>query len=176
MVDRKVGTLSIVAVLLGACVQSPAGAVLGSTASSFPASASTVAPDEVEGVSLGAPTKEAAAGIDGCGVAKYASQIQGIGILAHATLLPQYVPITGREPEIQSDDRTFVVLFSGSIRLPLRGGQGAPSFLDIENATCAMLQGHPTWYMTGAWTDSTGKTGTPEPAALMDKNLPAPLP
>ncbi len=107
----------------------------------------------------------------------YANQIKGIGILSRARLLPEYVPLTGREPEIQSDAPVFVVQLAGTIRLPIRGGRGAPGYLDVEDATCVVLgDGWPTWYVTGPSVDSAGNRRTPEPAPYMDKSLPAPLP
>ncbi|MHB8892035.1 MAG: hypothetical protein ACYC65_08305 [Candidatus Limnocylindrales bacterium] len=84
--------------------------------------------------------------------------------------------LTGREPEIKSDDPVFVVLFSGSLRLALRGGPGSAVYTDIESPTCVFMNGGPIWYGTGPWVDSNGNKGTPEPAPLMDRDLPAPLP
>jgi len=131
---------------------------------------------DVAPVSLSSATGLAADGIEACGVRKYADQIRGIGVLEHATMLPRYVPLTGREPEIKSDSPAFVVLFEGTLRLPLRGGPGAPTYQDIQGATCTFSDGMPIWYMTGPWEDSLGNKGTPEPAPLMDRDLPPALP
>jgi len=162
------------ALLLTGCVQGAPAAISTPTPAS-PATVAATAPD-VDPVSLGTPTAMAAEGIEACAVRKYEEALGGIGILAHARLLPEYVPLTGREPEVKSDEPVFVALFSGTIRLPYRGGPGAPAYKDVQNATCAVLDGQAIWWITGPWTDSTGKSGTPEPASLMDKVLPAPLP
>ena len=118
----------------------------------------------------------AEAGIEACGVREHPNQIEGIGILSDTSLLPHYLPLTGREPEIKRGGPVFAVLFSGTIQLPLRGGIGGAAFIDVERASCVLLDGSPGWWVTGPWVDSAGRRGTPEPALFMDRTLPAPLP
>jgi hypothetical protein len=124
-------------------------------------------------VSLTAPGGVAADGIAACGVGAHRDQVQGIAVVAPASVLPHYVPLTGDEPEIKTDQPAFVVLYSGTIRLPLRG---QAVYSDITGATCVFIDGWPTWFSTGPWVDPLGNTGTPLPAPLMDKKLPPPLP
>lgn len=138
--------------------------------------ATSPASDDVVPVSLTSAKGLAADGLEGCGVSMYADQIRGIGVLERSTMLPRYVPLTGREPEIKPDRPAFAVLFEGSIRLPFRGGQGSATYADIESATCVFIDGAPIWYVTGPWEDSLGNKGTPEPAPLMDRDLPPALP
>lgn len=160
-------------ILATACVQ-PQAALGPSSAPQ----AIWAAPDtaEVEPVSLRKPTAEAAAGIEACGVANRIEQLQGIGIVAHAHLLPHYVPLAGGEPEIQSDQPAFVAYFDKTVRIALRGGEGAPPYVDIQGATCVVIDGYPVWFQTGTKTDPEGKTSTPLPAKNWDRRLPAPLP
>ena len=116
----------------------------------------------------------AGAGIEACGVREHANQVEGIGILSDTSLLPHYLPLTGREPEIKRGGPVFAVLFSGTITLPVRAGGAA--FVKVDHASCVLLDGSPGWWTTGPWVDSVGRRGTPEPALFMDKTLPAPLP
>jgi hypothetical protein len=161
-------------VLVAGCAQA-APAAVSTPIPTAQASPSESSSGDVDGVSLSAPTSQAEAGIKACGVRAHATQIHGIGILARARLLPEYVPLTGREPEIQSDSPAFVVQFTGRIRLWDRAGPESAPFTDSEDATCVMLDEWPTWYVTGPWFDSDGRHA-PEPAPMMDKTLPAPLP
>jgi hypothetical protein len=127
-------------------------------------------------VSLSAPSAMAADGIRLCGVQQRATQIAAIGIIDHARLLPYYVPLTGREPEIQTDSPAFVVQFSGTIRMNPRGQPGHPAYVDAQGVTCIVLNGVPITYVLGPSTDSLGHSYTPEPAPMDTRALPAPLP
>jgi len=142
----------------------------------YDATGTAVAIPDVTPVSLSAPSTLAAEGIRLCGVQQWAKEVGGIGIIDHARLLPYYVPLTGREPEIQRDTPAFVVQYSGQIRLPLRGGPGSAGYTDATGTTCVVLDGAPRFYITGPATDSLGRPSTPEPAPLDTKDLPAPLP
>lgn len=177
---RRLLALCLPLVLVGCAQAAPAAspATSATSATSAPTSSPTATdiPDDVEPVSLGSPSTVADAGIKACGVRKYEQQVQGIGIVAHARLLPHYIALTGREPEIQSDEPVLAVQFGGTIQLGIRGGPGSAGFVDIENATCVAFDGSPTWYNTGPWVDENGNRGTPEPAPFMDRSLPAPLP
>lgn len=160
--------------LLAGCT--PAG---GGTATERTAAATPIAPaadavdDEVTAVSVSSPVGLAVEGVPACGVEKYQDQIVGIAVVAHASLLPHYVPLTGDEPEVKSEEPAFVVLYTGTIRLPLRG---EASYADATGATCIYLEGHPMWFGTGPWLNSLGNKGDPLPAPLMDRVLPEPLP
>lgn len=165
MMASRVLVAALSAALIASCSRPAAGEP------STPSLDSDVTP-----VSLSSARGLAADGLEGCGVSMYADQVRGIGVLERSTLLPRYVPLTGREPEIKPDRPAFAVLFEGSIRLPLRGGPGSPSYQDIESATCVFIDGAPIWYVTGPWEDSLGNKGTPEPAPLMDRDLPPALP
>ncbi len=171
MFSRTVLTFAAT-VLVAGC-----GSIAGSGSTGAPSTSSAPTVDaDVTAVSLSAPSTTAAEGIAACNVQKWSKALGGIGIIDHARLLPYYVPLTGREPEIQRDSPAFVVQFSGPIRLVTRGGPGSAAYVDIQGATCVVLDGAPVWYMSGPWTYPNGQTGTPEPAPLDTKDLPAPLP
>jgi hypothetical protein len=166
---RRLALLSVLFIVGGCARSGPAAVALQGGAG----------PNQLPGVtavSLSSTSGDAAAGILACGVRKYAANIQGMGIVASARTLPQFVRLTGREPEIQSDAPVFVVEFTGPLRLPLRGGVGSAAYRDIDNATCAVIDGWPIWYATGSWVDSLGNRGAPEQAPMPDKSLPTPLP
>jgi hypothetical protein len=128
---------------------------------------------EVLPVSLSATTGPAADGLAKCHVATYAKQIAGIGIVAHGTLVKEYVPVTGREPELDTASPVFVVQYSGAIREIVLGGAG---WIEDQNAVCVVIDGQPIHYVLGPWKDGTGASGTPEPAPYDTKDLPTPLP
>jgi len=161
MIDRSnVGAV-------GTFVVDVAGAVYDAAGTALPV------PD-VTPVSLSAPSTLAAEGMRFCGVQQWAKDVGGIGIIAHARLLPYYVPLTGREPEIQRDTPAFVVQYSGTIRIPTRT---LTPMLDVQGATCVVLDGAPIWYISGPARDPlTGQTWTPEPAPLDTKDLPPLMP
>lgn len=131
---------------------------------------------DVAALSLTAAPAPVDADMRACGVDKHADQVMGLGIVASARLLAHYVPLTGREPELQVDEPVFAVQYAGVIRLPLRGGPGSAVFKDVDGPTCVVLDGWPIWYITGPWSDSLGNHGVPEPAPYRDRLLPAPLP
>jgi hypothetical protein len=131
---------------------------------------------EVLPVSLSATSGPAADGLATCHLATYAKQIAGIGIVAHGTLVKEYVPVTGREPELDTASPLFVVQFSGTIREISMGGPGTPGWIDIQNAVCVVVGGEPLYFVTGPWVDGAGQSGTPQPAPYDTKDLPTPLP
>jgi hypothetical protein len=143
---------------------------------SSPSGPGAGAANDVMALSLTSAAAPADGDLRACGVDKYAEHVKGLGIVASARLLAHYVPLTGREPELQVDEPIFAVQYAGVIRLPLRGGPGSPAYKDIDGPTCVVLDGWPIWYVTGPWTDSLGNHGVPEPAPYLDRTLPSPLP
>lgn len=174
---RPCAMIAAALLLLAGCVQSGfAGSSQAATNGPAAAPQATSAPADANPVSLSSPSQQAAQGIAACAVTQYKAQIKGMAILAHARELPEFVPLTGREPEIQSDAPVFVVQFQGTVRLPLRGGPGSAAYTDIDGPTCVVYGGDATWYLTGPWVDSNGSKGVPGKGALVDKTLPAPVP
>lgn len=144
---------------LGACARPPAAQ---------PA-ASLVTP-----VSMSNLSAEAAEVVRLCGVRQYLSQVAGMGQVPHARDLPNYVNLTGREPEVQGDEPIWAVAFTGQIALTTRSRAGTAM---ATNPTCVVVgdvaagNGIPEWMMTGPVTDAMG-TRTPEPRAAPAQSLP----
>lgn len=130
---------------------------------------------DVQAVSLAATAGIAGDGLAKCAAAAYASHVAGIGIVAHGTLVKDYVALSGKEPELMTADPAFVVQYSGTIR-ELSMGPGSPGWIDITDAICVAIDGTPFDYVTGPWVDSTGASGIPPAGPYDTKDLPAPLP
>jgi len=179
---RRTSLLAVVLALVAGCAAaSPGGTATPVTPHSpTPTDAgATLAPpdpDEVTAVSLSATDQKLVAEMQDCGVNVWSKQVAGIGILAHATLLPDYVPLTGREPEVASSEPVLAVRYSGTIRVGFRGNPGSATWKDVDGLTCVFVAGFGHMYTTGPWVDSLGRSGTPDLGAHVTKALPAPLP
>jgi hypothetical protein len=166
--------LFAIAVLVGCGAR---GAVVSpSTSANAQTSAAASPAPDVEPVSMTASSGLAADGLLKCTVSAYADHVAGIGIVAHGNLVKDYVPLSGKEPELMTDHPVFVVQYSGTIRELSMGGPGSAAWIDIQNAVCAVIDGESYNYVSGPWVDSNGKTGSPPPAPYYTKTLPAPLP
>lgn len=124
-------------------------------------------------VSLSQPSAGAQSAIELCHVSAWAAAVRGMAEVPSARDLPLYVPLTGREPEIQTDQPAWVVAFGGEVALWTRSGAGA---IRAKDPTCVVIDGWRTWYLTGGWSDATGALYTPMPAAEPVLTLPALLP
>jgi hypothetical protein len=116
----------------------------------------------LEPVSLSRPTAEAAKALGLCEVAGREDQVAGMALLTHASDLPGYAPLTGREPEIQTSDAAWVVAYRGLITFTSRSQAGS---IEMTDPTCAVIDGVPIWFATGSTRSSDGTTVTPEPVA-----------
>jgi hypothetical protein len=68
--------------------------------------------------------------------------ISGAGRVTPARDLPEFVPLVGTEPEIQTDDPAWVFSFVGVVTIPI----------DIveRDPICVVINGHPIWFSVGA--------------------------
>jgi hypothetical protein len=74
-------------------------------------------------VSLSHLTAEEQSALDACNVGSFdfsVDKISGIARIPHATDVTRYVPLTGREPELKTDEAVWVIAFSGDLRVPRR--------------------------------------------------------
>jgi hypothetical protein len=144
------------------------------TAIVAPSSAITAV--DVEAVSLSGPTPEAAQGMTICGVVAHLGQVAGMAIIRPGSALGDFVPLTGREPELAAAPSVFAVRFAGVLRLPTRAGPGSATYIDAESPTCAAIGEVAFWYVTGPSLDPEGRQFTPPPGPAPGRELPAPLP
>jgi hypothetical protein len=180
---RKHGSaLLVAAALLSGCGARSALATASPTVN--PSVIASTDPD-VQAVSLSATSGIAGVGLTKCSVAGYVghvaadgtvAQVAGIGIVAHGSLVKNYVDLSGKEPELKTDDPAFVVQYSGTIRELTLGGPGSAGWIDITNAICVVVDDTPYFYVTGSWVDAIGARGSTPPGPFQTKDLPAPLP
>lgn len=97
--------------------------------------------------------------------------ITGIGRIPHARDAVRYVPLTGLEPEIQTDDPAWIITYSGEVPM-LKGGE------DWIDPTCIVVAGHGGFYATGPVRNlGSGVVTAPVPPLVEpDLVLPSPLP
>jgi hypothetical protein len=127
----------------------------------------------IEPVSLAHPSPESAEALRICQVNEGigADQVSGMGRIDHARNAIRYVPLTGREPEIQTDAPAWIVTFTGEVPMPKSG----EIWID---PTCIVVGGGGGIYATGpVENSSTHLTVTPLPAIQQpDLALPPLLP
>jgi len=141
-----------VACLLAACAAAE-GSLSPSSSGALPA------------VSLSKPaTPEAAEAVGLCVLTDHLGQVAGMAEIDHGYDVPKYAPLTGAEPEIQTDSPVWVVRYSGVIRLSVRGQAASSAFVDAETPTCIVVDGVSSWLMTGTTTAQDGTKVTPLPA------------
>lgn len=75
----------------------------------------------IEPVSLSKPSAEAAEALRICQVLEYhgADKVGGMGRIPHARDAIHYAPLTGKEPEIDTDDPTWLITFRGELQMPM---------------------------------------------------------
>lgn len=89
-------------------------------------------------VSRSNPGPEAQAAIDACNLDP--TRISGMAKLGDAAELPQYVRLTGKEPELREHKPVWVITYSG--RFTIRT-------IWAEDPTCVVLDGEPILFLTG---------------------------
>lgn len=135
----------------------------GTSASTTPVAPSPTTQEPVlKPVSLSRPTAEAAKALSLCEVTGRETQVSGMALLRHASDLPDYVLLTGREPEIQTSDPAWVVAYRGVITLTTRSQGGS---IEMTDPTCVVIDEIPIWFATGSTRSGDGTTVTPEPVA-----------
>ncbi|OGN87045.1 MAG: hypothetical protein A2X23_11670 [Chloroflexi bacterium GWC2_73_18] len=94
-------------------------------------------------------------------------RIERMGLVPSARDLPRYVPLTGREPWIKTDEPAWVVQFRGEIPMLLSGEVWT-------DPICLVIGGEPGYVGTGPVRNlTTGALHTPEPpASPPDRALP----
>lgn len=121
-------------------------------------------------VSRSAPGTAAAAILRECGAATpdRSSMVSGVGLVPHARDVPRHIRSYGVEPELQSDEPTWVVQFSG--RLQVGNGDWA------DNLVCVVVGANPpVFYAPDAHTESGNlvqPTGAKDPALLLPSMAP----
>jgi hypothetical protein len=92
-------------------------------------------------------------------------QIAGIGLVPHARDAWWYVPLSGREPEIQTDAPAWLIQVRGPLQAPL----------DPEIAvdpTCVVIAGQYTLFGTGGSIDQNGVVHSPRTVVHPPGSLP----
>lgn len=119
--------LVLVAALLAGCTSSGHATDVvpsPSARATTPTDASSVGPlDMGRAVSASKPSAGAADALAKCQVGSTISldRVQGMELISPAREAPRYVALTGREPEIQSDEPAWVIQFRGEIPMPANG-------------------------------------------------------
>lgn len=113
----------------------------------------------IEPVSLSHPSPEAAAALRICQVDTIGpDMVSGMGRIPHARDAVRYAPLTGLEPEIQTDAPGWIVTFNGEVPMPKSG----EIWID---PTCIVVGGDGGMYATGPVENtSTHLAVTPLPA------------
>jgi hypothetical protein len=112
----------------------------------------------IEPVSLSNPSPEAAAALRICQVDTIGpDMVSGMGRIPEARDAVRYVPLTGLEPEIQTDAPAWIVTFNGEVPMPKSG----EIWID---PTCIVVGGGGGLYATGPVENSSSHvTVTPMP-------------
>jgi hypothetical protein len=115
-------------------------------ASPTPSTVRTVDPT-IEPVSASAPSPDARKVMELCLALKLSGEVDvehvaGMGLIPHARDAVRYVPLTGREPELETDEPAWLIQLRGEILLP-RG------FGTAFDPTCVVVGGDRYLYITG---------------------------
>lgn len=158
---RSSAVLGILIACLTACVASPPGAI---------------DPGGLAAVSRSKPDVAALSALDACSITDSQGRfgangplgldvVIGMAQIPHARDTAKYVRLVGVEPEIQSDEPAWVIATTGPIQIP-----PGPKMWD---ATCVVVDGVPTWFITGD-SEVDGAIVTPLPIAqTVTLDLPA---
>jgi hypothetical protein len=153
ILSRAGSVLLLLAVAVVSACEAPGGAQgTGSPGSDLPATGSP--PIEtasagsrpidlsIEPVSRSRPSAEAQAALNACGAngptgvgVSQAISIAGMGLIAHARDVPEYVNLWGTEPEIQTDRPAWVIQMVGRVEM---GGGWA------DDPVCVVVDGRTT--------------------------------
>jgi hypothetical protein len=140
------------------------GAAASESASSLPSTASgaddhSTAPTStpaasrpldpaIAAVSRSHPGPDAQRAMDLCGVKGYGiGTVGGMGLIPDARRLPDYVPLSGREPELAVDKPVWVVAFRGWIPMSTRSHS---AITEVEDPVCVVINGAAVMFLTGA--------------------------
>jgi hypothetical protein len=79
-----------------------------------------------------------------------------MALIPHASDAGMYVRLTGREPNLKTQDPAWLLLFGKPLAMPKEGATW-------ENAVCAVIGGVAGFYAIGDVVTSDGVTSTPLP-------------
>ena len=127
----------------------------------------------IEPVSRSKPSREAQAALNACGAngpkgvgVTDQFAIVGMGLVAHARDVPEYVDLWGGEPEIQTDDPAWVIQMGG--RVDLGGGTSW-----ADDPVCVVVDGRPTIFSPRTSGTATESHIPPTPPGSPTRALPA---
>lgn len=148
----------------GGLISSPA---VSRAPSATPTPADNPIDASIAPVSLSDPSPEAKHALELC-MPPAGAKIIGMGLVAHARDVPEYVPLWGVEPELQTDAPAWVVAFDGRVTLP-RGYWA-------DDPVCVVIDGTATTYMPGLSGLGTKVVPPLEAPRSPTMALPPPLP
>lgn len=111
----------------------------------------TPSPVQILAVSATSQAADQMQATDACWITDSAHQLvasfgfkglKGAAKVTPARAVPEFVPLFGTEPEIQTDEPAWVFAFEGQMVLP-------PNIVE-RDPTCVVVNGDATWYSTGA--------------------------
>lgn len=92
--------------------------------------------------------------------------IAGMGRIDHARDAAKYTWLTGREPEIQTDEAAWLIVYRGEMP------QSRPVGDVWVDPTCVVIDDAPIIYATGPIRTADGVTVTPPPLGMPTMALP----
>jgi hypothetical protein len=161
---------SVIVVACGATSIEPPSASIASSARSFE-SASPQGISDVEPVSASNPSPDAVRVFEACHIGDGDSvpldRVTGMGMIHSARDLPRYIPLTGREPQLDVTGPVWIV--TTDVAVPQPGSREVWS-----GPTCVVTSLESGWFATGPVTDTaTGQILDAEaPAQKPDLVLP----
>jgi hypothetical protein len=102
----------------------------------------------IAAVSRSRPGPAAQGAMDLCGVKGYGiGTVGGMGLIPDARRVPDYVPLSGREPELAVDKPAWVISFRGWIPMVTRTRS---PITDVEDPVCLVIEDTPVMFGPGA--------------------------
>jgi hypothetical protein len=102
----------------------------------------------IEAVSKSNPGPAAQRAMDLCGVKGYGiGTVGGMGLIPDARRVPDYVPLSGREPELAVDKPAWVIAFEGWLTMVTRTRS---PITEVQDPVCVVIDGAPFMFLTGA--------------------------
>jgi hypothetical protein len=87
--------------------------------------------------------------MDLCGVKGYGiGTVGGMGLIPDARRVPDYVPLSGREPELAVDKPAWVIAFKGWLTMVTRAPPNPIS--EVEDPICVIVDGAPLTFVPSA--------------------------
>lgn len=132
----------------------------------------------LEAVSLSSPGEAAARALMACGIVDPQHHIAGMALIPRGRDVPRYVRLSGNEPEIQTDDAVWVIVWDGPRQSWSRGGVPPLTMVD---PTCIVTPATgesavATWIATGPLVYPDGTVETPPAVPTPAEELPTPAP